>query len=72
MQELPFDLRKNNRQKKAQARDGFKSKGINALYGGGTLPKGFEHLEDLRSAQVRVPVGYTSVLLLKSHDGSTT
>jgi hypothetical protein len=55
-QVLPFDNRRHKKNKgytKKSETDGENSfiSPQNRLYGGGTLPKGFEHLESLRSAQ---------------------
>eukprot|EP00802_Teleaulax_amphioxeia_P011817 Tamp_11854.p1 GENE.Tamp_11854~~Tamp_11854.p1 ORF type:complete len:493 (+),score=69.36 Tamp_11854:84-1562(+) len=52
-QELPFDVRRDKKKKKNKSpsdqQDSFRAG--HALYGGGTLPAGFEHLEVLRSTQ---------------------
>ena len=62
-QELPFDLERDKKKKKKKKtspdNDGTGMRAAHALYGGGTLPPGFEHLESLRSANVN-----GSILLL--------
>ncbi len=53
-QVLPFDNRRNKKSKNKKSDSDTDNNFIspqNRLYGGGTLPKGFEHLESLRSAQ---------------------
>lgn len=53
-QELPFDHKREKREKEKKKKGKKGSDGLapeNRLFGGGTLPPGFEHLESLRSAQ---------------------
>jgi hypothetical protein len=63
-QELPFDLERDKKNKKKKKHnspddDGTGMRAAHALYGGGTLPPGFEHLESLRFVNVN-----SSLLLL--------